>query len=86
MKNGKLNREQLGDPGKRLNVEEVRSLLQTNTVKTKFGEAIKHDIAKPIDTAMSMVQRLLQTNDSTRFSVVAEQNHARVYHRAMFEK
>ena len=86
MKNVKLNREQLGDPGKRLNVEEVRSLLQAKNVKTKFGEVIKNDIAKRIDTAMPMVQRLLQTDDSNRLSIVAEQGHARVYHRTMFER
>ena len=58
VKNGKLNREQLGDPGKRLNVEELRSLLQATSAKTKFGEVSKNDISKRIENAMSMVQRL----------------------------
>ena len=54
--------------------------------KLTVPNSLKNDIAKRIDTAMSMVQRLLQSNDSTRSSVVADQKHARIYHRPMPEK
>ena len=37
VKNGKLHHEQLGD----LSVDEVRLLLQANSVKPKFGEVEK---------------------------------------------
>ena len=86
VKNGKLTRQQLGDPGKRLNVDEVRSLLQSNISKSKCGEVQKNDIAKRVDDAMSLVQKLLQDNGSNQPSVITTKMHASNFHRTMFEK
>ena len=56
----RLRREDLGNPGKRLSVSDVRALLHADNVKPKSNEGKQSEIAKRVENALFVVQKLLQ--------------------------
>ena len=78
---GRLLRKDLGSPGERLSVSDVRGVLTAKTTKAPARDGKGSKIAKRIEGAMGLVPRLVTTNSASLNTSVNEDTRASRYHR-----
>ena len=76
----RMKREQLGSAGRKMDVTEIKTLLQEVKPVTATGDEKTNVIGKRINSAMLMVRRLLQS-DSTAPNELDQTQHASRFHR-----
>ena len=73
---GRVRREDLGDPGMRLGVAEIRTLLQATPQSVTAVDEKQNAITNRINSAMAVVRRLLQPSDKVEDVVVSDERRA----------
>ena len=81
----KIRRENLGDPGQRLSVSDVRNVLQPDIAKPKASVNRPTQLGKRVENSMAVVQRLLQADENATSVIINADKHARHYDRNMME-
>ena len=78
---GRKRREDLGSAGQRLTVAAVHQAMTTKAARDNTGGEKQGAIAKRIQNAMQMVQKLVQKDGPMAFSTVSDEMRATNFHR-----